>query len=130
MRAVVVGAGASARELIRRLGDSWDVTVIDPDPERLMLAEKIRPMETVEGDGSSALVLRDADIAHAVTVVAATGFDDVNLEVTKLAKVAGVEHVVSVVRLPDRLDEFRAVRDRWDPERRFRSAQSVRLLGD
>jgi len=29
-----------------------------------------------------------------------------------------------------RLDEFKAVRDRWDPERRFRSAQSVRLLGD
>jgi FAD/FMN-containing dehydrogenase len=29
-----------------------------------------------------------------------------------------------------RLDEFRAVRDRWDPQRRFRSAQSVRLLGD
>ncbi|MGB5694322.1 MAG: FAD-binding oxidoreductase [Polyangiales bacterium] len=29
-----------------------------------------------------------------------------------------------------RLDEFRAVRDRWDPNRRFRSAQSVRLLGD
>ncbi|MDH4281777.1 MAG: FAD-binding oxidoreductase [Myxococcales bacterium] len=29
-----------------------------------------------------------------------------------------------------RLDEFRAVRDRWDPKRRFRSAQSVRLLGD
>jgi len=29
-----------------------------------------------------------------------------------------------------RLDEFRAVRDRWDPNHRFRSAQSVRLLGD
>ena len=29
-----------------------------------------------------------------------------------------------------RLDEFRAIRDHWDPERRFRSAQSVRLLGD
>jgi FAD/FMN-containing dehydrogenase len=29
-----------------------------------------------------------------------------------------------------RLDEFRAVRDRWDPDRRFRSAQSVRLMGD
>lgn len=29
-----------------------------------------------------------------------------------------------------RLDEFRAIRDRWDPQRRFRSAQSVRLLGD
>jgi hypothetical protein len=29
-----------------------------------------------------------------------------------------------------RLAEWRKVRDRWDPERRFRSAQSVRLLGD
>ncbi len=29
-----------------------------------------------------------------------------------------------------RLDEFRSIRDRWDPDRRFRSAQSVRLLGD
>lgn len=29
-----------------------------------------------------------------------------------------------------RLEEFRSIRDRWDPHRRFRSAQSVRLLGD
>ena len=109
MRAVVVGAGASARELIRRLGDTWDVTVIDPNPERLLLAEKVRTVETVVGDGSSALVLRDADLESAVTVVAATGSDDVNLEVTKLARDAGVEQVVSVVRSPDRLEEFRTL---------------------
>ena len=29
-----------------------------------------------------------------------------------------------------RLSEWKAVRDRWDPQRRFRSAMSVRLLGD
>jgi FAD/FMN-containing dehydrogenase len=29
-----------------------------------------------------------------------------------------------------RLEEFRSIRDRWDPQRRFRSAQSVRLFGD
>ncbi len=29
-----------------------------------------------------------------------------------------------------RLDEFNEIRDRWDPNRRFRSALSVRLLGD
>ncbi len=109
MRAVVVGAGASARELIRRLGDSWSVTVIDPDPDRLRLAEKIRDVETVEGDGSSVVVLRDAGIDHAVTVVAATGSDDVNIEVAKLAREAGVDHVVAVVRLPERIDEVRAV---------------------
>lgn len=107
MRAVVVGAGASAREMIRRLGDSWDVTVIDLDPDRLRLAEKLREVESVVGDGSSALVLRNAGLESAVTVVAATGSDDVNLEITRLASEAGVEQVVAVVRLPDRLEEFR-----------------------
>ena len=29
-----------------------------------------------------------------------------------------------------RLDAFLDVRSRWDPERRLRSAQSVRLMGD
>ncbi|HXJ84459.1 MAG TPA: FAD-binding oxidoreductase [Candidatus Methylomirabilis sp.] len=29
-----------------------------------------------------------------------------------------------------RLEQWKAVRDRWDPHRRFRSAQSVRLFGD
>ena len=109
MRAVVVGAGASARDLIRRLGDNWTITVIDPDADRLALAEQIRDLEVVHGDGSSAVVLRDAGLEHAVTVVAATASDDINLEITKLAKDAGVEQVVSVVRLPDRLDEFRAL---------------------
>ncbi len=33
-------------------------------------------------------------------------------------------------RMMPRLHEWRAVRCRWDPDRRFRSAQSVRLLGD
>jgi Trk K+ transport system NAD-binding subunit len=109
MRAIVVGAGASARDLIRRLGDNWDVTVIDQDPVRLDLADRIRDIDTVLGDGSSAVVLRNAGVADAVTVVAATASDDVNLEITKLAKDAGVEQVVSIVRLPERIDEFRAL---------------------
>jgi decaprenylphospho-beta-D-ribofuranose 2-oxidase len=33
-------------------------------------------------------------------------------------------------RMMPRLAEWQAVRDRWDPGRRFRSAQSVRLFGD
>jgi len=33
-------------------------------------------------------------------------------------------------RLEPRMDQFNAVRDQWDPERRLRSALSVRLLGD
>ena len=35
-----------------------------------------------------------------------------------------------LVRMVPRLREWQAVRDRWDPARRFRSGLSVRLLGD
>ncbi len=33
-------------------------------------------------------------------------------------------------RMEPRLGEWQAIRRRWDPEGRLRSAQSVRLLGD
>jgi FAD/FMN-containing dehydrogenase len=46
-----------------------------------------------------------------------------------LAKDA-VTRAEDFARMTPRLVEWRRVRDRWDPERRFRSAQSVRVLGD
>ncbi len=109
MKAVVVGAGASARELIRRLGDSWSVVVVDPDEGRLDVIRSIRDVETVHGDGSSAVVLRQAGIESAVAVVASAGTDDINLEVAKLAQEAGVEEVIALVRVPDRAEEYRAL---------------------
>ncbi|MEO1335135.1 MAG: FAD-binding oxidoreductase, partial [Myxococcota bacterium] len=33
-------------------------------------------------------------------------------------------------QMEPRLDQFNAFRDKWDPDRRVRSAQSVRMLGD
>jgi FAD/FMN-containing dehydrogenase len=46
-----------------------------------------------------------------------------------LAKDA-VTRAEDFARMVPRLGEWRRVRDAWDPERRFRSAQSVRVLGD
>ena len=46
-----------------------------------------------------------------------------------LAKDA-VTRAEDFARMVPRLDEWRRIRDTWDPERRFRSAQSVRVLGD
>jgi FAD/FMN-containing dehydrogenase len=46
-----------------------------------------------------------------------------------LAKDA-VTRAADMQRMTPRLGEWQRVRDRWDPKRRFRSAQSVRLLGD
>jgi hypothetical protein len=46
-----------------------------------------------------------------------------------LAKDA-VTRAEDFARMMPRLGEWNAVRDRWDPARRFRSALSVRVLGD
>jgi FAD/FMN-containing dehydrogenase len=46
-----------------------------------------------------------------------------------LAKDA-VTRPADFARMMPRLAEWQAVRQRWDPRRRFRSAQSVRLFGD
>ncbi len=35
MRLIVVGARGATRELLRRLGERWEVTVVDPDIENL-----------------------------------------------------------------------------------------------
>lgn len=107
MKAVVVGAGASARDLINRLGDAWNIVVVDTDPERLEIIAGTREVDTVLGDGSSALVLREAGIAGAIACVAASGHDDINLEVSRLALEAGVEQIIAVVRIPDRAAAYR-----------------------
>jgi Trk K+ transport system NAD-binding subunit len=107
VRAVVVGAGASARDLIKRLGDSWSIVVVDIDPEGLDIISGIRDVVTVLGDGSSALVLREAGLEGAIACVAASGNDDVNLEVSRLAKEAGIGQVIAVVRVPGRTEAYR-----------------------
>jgi len=109
MRAVVVGAGATTRELLRRLGDNWEVVVVDTDRSRLDTIEQVRSLQAIHGDGSSAVVLRQAGIDGAATVVAAADSDDVNMEVVKLALDAGADHVVAVARVPERADEYRAL---------------------
>jgi hypothetical protein len=49
VRVVVVGAGASARDLIKRLGDTWSIVVIDTDPERFDVISGMRDVDTVLG---------------------------------------------------------------------------------
>jgi len=109
LRAILVGAGGVSRDLLRRLGDAWDVTVVDPSAERLAEAARTRSLRPVEGDGSSRVVLRRAGIDGADAVVAATEDDDVNLEVCRLAQQADVYRVLAVSRHAERQADYRAL---------------------
>jgi len=107
MNVIVVGAGGTSRELLRRLGALWDITLVDRDESAFPAARDIREFEEVVGDGSSALVLRRAGLDTADALIAATDDDDVNLEAAKLAKDAGLLRVAAVVATPERLQDYR-----------------------
>lgn len=107
MRAIVVGAGGTTRELLRRLSEGWDVTVVDVDAEALKRAGTVRDVETVVGDGSSKVVLTEAGLEAADALVATTGSDDVNLEACRIALEANVFRVAASTANPERLDEYR-----------------------
>lgn len=107
MKAIVVGAGGATRDLLGRLGDRWDVTVVDVDPSLLAAAGRVRPITPVQGDGSSRVVLDRAGLADADVVVAATGDDSVNLETCRIAREAGMVRVAALAISGDALAEYR-----------------------
>jgi Trk K+ transport system NAD-binding subunit len=85
----------------------WDVTVVDTDPSRLAEVRRAGATATVQGDGSSRVILERAGLAEADAVVAATHDDDVNLEVCRLARRAGCWRVVALAEAPERLAGLR-----------------------
>jgi Trk K+ transport system NAD-binding subunit len=105
----VAGAGGATRELLRRLGESWTVTVIDPSEERLKEIKETNSVSTVVGDGTSRLTLQRSGLAEADAVVAASNDDEVNLEVCRLAQQAGVLRVVAIASSPERFPSYRQI---------------------
>ncbi len=73
MKLIVVGAGGASRALLRRIGEVWEVTVIDTDQILLDEISGVRSVTTVLGDGRRREVLDGAGLADATAVVAADG---------------------------------------------------------
>ena len=106
MRLIVVGAGGAARALLRRIGEVWEVTVVDDDARRLAEIGGIRVVETLLGDGTRPEVLEAAGLAGASAVVAALNDDADNLEVCRAAGGKGVL-ATAVAAEPEGLGEYR-----------------------
>ncbi len=88
-RVLIVGAGTTGRELLRRLVPTWLVSIVDVDETRFDLITDDVDLERVHrtlGDGTSRLVLERAGIEHVDYVAAVTGSDDTNLEICRLAR--------------------------------------------
>ena len=83
MKLIVVGAGGASRALLRRIGEVWEVTVIDTDQGLLDQITGVRSVTTVLGDGKQREVLDGAGLADAIAVVAADPDDDANLAICR-----------------------------------------------
>ncbi len=107
MRALIVGAGGIARDLVRRLGERWEITVVDLSAERLERMKTVRAVSIFHGDGSSRVVLVRAGLESADALIAAGDDDDTNLEACRLAAAASITRIVAVCTDSEREEDYR-----------------------
>ncbi|UZP68233.1 NAD-binding protein [Desulfovibrio mangrovi] len=108
MKVLICGAGLVTAELLKRLGKKWQVTLVEKDQAKtgLCLQGCDMVVKTLFEDASSPLALEAAGIAEQEYVLALTDRDDVNLAVVRLAREAGVAHVLALVHASSRVDVF------------------------
>jgi trk/ktr system potassium uptake protein len=107
MRTIMIGAGGITRAVLGRLGERWEVMVVDTDEDRLERAAAVRTIIPIVGDGSSRVVLERAGMAEADAVVVAVEDDETGIEACRLAREAGVDRVIAVALSPERLADYR-----------------------
>lgn len=108
MKVLIAGSGKTAKEILRRLGESWSVTLIDISDDRLtLLKQQFKQVDkTVLGDASSLVTLKEAEFVDQDFVVAITNRDDVNLEICRLAREREIINVAALVNDSVNLTEF------------------------
>ena len=98
MKVIICGAGKFTRHLLSRLGERWQVTVVDLDESRLNDLPARFPIveKAVAGDASSPVLLDDLDIENADYVLVLTNNDKVNLAAARYAREKGVRHIMAL----------------------------------
>ncbi len=111
MKVLIAGSGRTAREILARMRETWSVTLVDIEGERLNLLQKTfrQVKKTLTGDASSIITLTEAGMKDADFVVAITGRDDVNFEISRLAKEFGAGNIVALVNDSRNLTKFQEI---------------------
>ena len=80
MKIIIVGAGEVGYHIASHLAlENKEVVIIDKDPEAIRRVSDSLDVQTVEGSGSSPVVLEEAGIRNAEIILAVTDSDEVNL---------------------------------------------------
>ncbi|GAB4270082.1 MAG: Trk system potassium transporter TrkA [Opitutales bacterium] len=96
MKALIIGAGEVGSFLSQTLSeDGHDVVVIEQDPILCQEINETQNVKTIEGNGSSAKTLAEADVANCDFVLAVTHDDRVNMMACSIAKVLGSKTTIA-----------------------------------
>lgn len=99
MNIIIAGAGKVGLNVAGHLvSEGHNVTLIDSSQETLDRASNQLDVMCVKGNGASRVALKEAGVADADLVVAATGFDEINLLCCHCARGFGVPSTVARVR--------------------------------
>ena len=114
MKILICGAGRITDELLKRIGENWEITLIEKDEGRLAAFARRFPgiVRLMVEDASSPVVLEKAGLTSHDCVLAMTDDDPVNLAVARFAREADIKNILSIVRDPEMLSEFRKL-DVW-----------------
>lgn len=101
MKIIIIGDGKVGNELAKLLSEEdYDVVLIDNNEKKLKGAIDRMDIICIHGDGASADVLMQADVAHAELVIACTSTDECNMLSCLIARRLGAKHTIARVRNP------------------------------
>ncbi len=101
MDIIIVGSGKVGRTIADQLNaQAHSITVIDEDVTALEKISDTQNIMTIEGNGATLSVLREAGVADCDLLIAVTATDELNLYTCLIAKNAGVKRTIARVRNP------------------------------
>jgi trk system potassium uptake protein TrkA len=108
---VIVGGGLVGSTVAGKLAqDGHDVTLVEADPSKLQELTGELDIQSVQGNGATATVLRQAGAKQADLVVATTNSDEANMTVGLLAtSLFRVPRVVVRLRDPNHAEGFKLI---------------------
>lgn len=96
MKIIIAGAGEVGFHLAKLLSfESLDITLIDPDKERLNYAETHLDIRTIKGDASSLTYIREADVDSSDLFIAVTSDQATNITICAIAKQFGCKRTIA-----------------------------------
>ena len=99
IKIVIIGAGEVGFNLARELSEEdYDITIVDINPVKIRRAVESLDVNTLEGNGASPTILRQAGVESADIFLALTRIDEVNLVSCQMANALGAKKMIARLR--------------------------------